>query len=248
MTNKKILNFNSKLNSKERFGLRKLSIGLATVCLGTSFVLLNNQTTYAADEKTPAVQTETAASLNKEENPPAADKSATSTTQVATSTPKTSSSHTETKAEAQPAPQSSVKDANSKKDTTPAPKVAATKQDQPATPACALSSTNINDTNNVTVSTNNTSDMMANNTRGSIHVNVKNAGVYQTNDQAKISISNPDNLLNFSNNSPSLGDDFSTSTDGQGTFTFTYQGKTTSSFSDLNLDLSFTGNNDAVKT
>ena len=259
MTNKKILNFNSKLNSKERFGLRKLSIGLAAVCLGTSFVLLNNQTTYAADEKTPAVQTETAASLNKEENPPAADKSATSTTQVATSTPKTSSSHTETKAEAQPAPQSSVKDANSKKDTTPVPKVAATKQDQPATPAkaipaqaapikTALSSTNINDTNNVTVYTNNTSDMMANNTRGSVHVNVKNAGVYQTNDQAKISISNPDNLLNFNNNSPSLGDDFSTSTDGQGTFTFTYQGKTTSSFSDLNLDLSFTGNNDAVKT
>ena len=81
-----------------------------------------------------------------------------------------------------------MKDANSKKDTTPVPKVAATKQDQPATPAkaipaqaapikTALSSTNINDTNNVTVYTNNTSDMMANNTRGSVHVNVKNAGV-----------------------------------------------------------------------
>lgn len=50
MKDKNDLNFNSKLNSKERFGLRKLSIGLAAVCLGTSFILLNNQTAYAADK------------------------------------------------------------------------------------------------------------------------------------------------------------------------------------------------------
>lgn len=61
--------------------------------------------------------------------------------------------------------------------------------------------------------------MMANSTVGHVLIHVKNAGIYTTNSNATVTISNPDNLLSFSNNAPVLGNDFSTSTNGEGTFT-----------------------------
>lgn len=47
MRHKNDLTFNAKFNGKERFGFRKLSIGLATVALGTTFFLSNGQLVHA---------------------------------------------------------------------------------------------------------------------------------------------------------------------------------------------------------
>ncbi|MGM9904746.1 YSIRK-type signal peptide-containing protein, partial [Lactobacillus sp.] len=43
--------FNAKLNGKEKFGFRKLSLGLAAVALGTSFFVSNGQLVHAADDQ-----------------------------------------------------------------------------------------------------------------------------------------------------------------------------------------------------
>lgn len=40
--------FNAKLYSKQKFGFRKLSIGLSTVALGTSFLFVTNNSVQAA--------------------------------------------------------------------------------------------------------------------------------------------------------------------------------------------------------
>lgn len=47
MTHKNDLNFNAKLNGKEKFGFRKLSAGLAAVALGTTFFLSSGQLVHA---------------------------------------------------------------------------------------------------------------------------------------------------------------------------------------------------------
>lgn len=47
MTHKNDLNFNAKLNGKEKFGFRKLSAGLAAVVLGTTFFLSSGQLVHA---------------------------------------------------------------------------------------------------------------------------------------------------------------------------------------------------------
>lgn len=56
MKRKNDLTFNAKFNGKERFGFRKLSIGLATVALGTTFFLSNGQLVHA-DENDSSQQT-----------------------------------------------------------------------------------------------------------------------------------------------------------------------------------------------
>lgn len=47
MTHKNDLNFNAKLNGKEKFCFRKLSVGLAAVALGTTFFLSSGQLVHA---------------------------------------------------------------------------------------------------------------------------------------------------------------------------------------------------------
>ncbi|MCD5529838.1 YSIRK-type signal peptide-containing protein [Lactobacillus delbrueckii subsp. lactis] len=47
MSHKHDPNFNSKLNGKEKFGFRKLSIGLAAVALDTSFFVGSGQLVQA---------------------------------------------------------------------------------------------------------------------------------------------------------------------------------------------------------
>lgn len=47
MKHKNDLTFNAKFNGKERFGFRKLSIGLVTAALGTTFFLSNGQLVHA---------------------------------------------------------------------------------------------------------------------------------------------------------------------------------------------------------
>ncbi|TDG62988.1 YSIRK-type signal peptide-containing protein [Lactobacillus delbrueckii] len=47
MSHKRDPNFNSKLNGKEKFGFRKLSIGPVAVALGTSFFVGSGQLVQA---------------------------------------------------------------------------------------------------------------------------------------------------------------------------------------------------------
>lgn len=279
MKDKNNLNFNSKLNSKERFGLRKLSIGLAAVCLGTSFVLLNNQTAYAADENQAQKNVEniskpTTNSVEKTDNEVATESNLKRLLQEK-QTLKANSQFEETsnqvlqnnnqqtspqisnksnienvrnnqEAEKLPTPLSLTKSTSS--ETSPKNQATTNQSSIAKAKTSEFTNTDISNSKNIAITSSNTSDMMANSTSGHVLIHVKNAGIYTTNSSATVTISNPDNLLSFSNNAPVLGNDFSTSTNGEGTFTFTYIGKVTSTFDDLNLDLAITGNNDAVKT
>ncbi|WP_242367758.1 mucin-binding protein [Lactobacillus intestinalis] len=279
MKDKNDLNFNSKLNSKERFGLRKLSIGLAAVCLGTSFILLNNQTAYAADKNQAQKNVENISksntnSVEKTDNEGATESNLKQLLQEkqpskANSQLEETSNQVLQNNNQQTNPQvsnkSNIENAHnnqeSEKVTTSlslnestsfetSPKNQATTNQSSIAKAKSseFTNTDISNSKNITITSSNTSDMMANSTSGHVLIHVKNAGIYTTNSNATVTISNPDNLLSFSNNAPVLGNDFSTSTNGEGTFTFTYIGKVTSTFDDLNLDLAITGNNDAVKT
>lgn len=49
MSHKNDLSFIAKLNGKEKFSLRKLSVGLVTVALGTTFFLESSNTAHAAE-------------------------------------------------------------------------------------------------------------------------------------------------------------------------------------------------------
>ena len=50
MEHKNDLFFITKLNGKEKFSFRKLSVGLVTVALGTTFFLASGQIVQAADQ------------------------------------------------------------------------------------------------------------------------------------------------------------------------------------------------------
>ncbi|WP_375647888.1 hypothetical protein [Lactobacillus delbrueckii] len=50
MSHKHDPNFNNKLNGKEKFGFRKLSIVLVAVALYTSFFVGSGQLVHAADD------------------------------------------------------------------------------------------------------------------------------------------------------------------------------------------------------
>lgn len=52
MSHKNDLSFIAKLNGKEKFSLRKLSVGLVTVALGTTFFLESSNTAHAAEVDT----------------------------------------------------------------------------------------------------------------------------------------------------------------------------------------------------
>ncbi len=279
MKDKNNLNFNSKLNSKERFGLRKLSIGLAAVCLGSSFVLLNNQTAYAADENQAQKDVENISKPNTNSVEKTDNKVATksnlkqllqekqtlkansqleeTSNQVLQNNNQQTNPQVSNKSnienvrnnqEAEKVPTSLSLNESVSFETSPKNQATTNQSSIAKAKSSEFTNTDISNSKNITITSSNTSDMMANSTSGHVLIHVKNAGIYTTNSNATVTISNPDNLLSFSNNAPVLGNDFSTSTNGEGTFTFTYIGKVTSTFDDLNLDLAITGNNDAVKT
>lgn len=50
MKHKNDLEFNAKLNGKQKFALRKLTVGLTTVMLGTTFAITSQSATAHADE------------------------------------------------------------------------------------------------------------------------------------------------------------------------------------------------------
>lgn len=92
MSHKHDPNFNSKLNGKEKFGFRKLSIGLAAVALDTSFFVGSGQLVHAADDTATetVVQQANASSTTVEEST-----SSESTTETAPAEKTNSESTTE---------------------------------------------------------------------------------------------------------------------------------------------------------
>ncbi len=54
MKHKNDLFFITKLNGKEKFSFRKISVGLVTVALGTTFFLASSNTVQAADQNNTA--------------------------------------------------------------------------------------------------------------------------------------------------------------------------------------------------
>ena len=76
MKHKNNLSFNAKLNGKQKFGFRKLSVGLAAVALGTTFFLSNGQLVHAdvenntqtSEAKTEEVDSQSQSTPNQDEH------------------------------------------------------------------------------------------------------------------------------------------------------------------------------------
>lgn len=77
--------FNSKLNGKEKFGFRKLSIGLVAVALDTSFFVGSGQLVHAADD----TATETVVQQGNASDSSSADTSSSTTVEESTSSKST---------------------------------------------------------------------------------------------------------------------------------------------------------------
>lgn len=136
MSHKHDPNFNAKLNGKEKFGFRKLSIGLAAVALGTSFFVSNGQLVHAADD----TATETVAQQSSASDNSSADTSSTTTvaesinsetTPVETAPAKSTSSESTT--ENAPAEKTSSETAT--EETTPAEKTSSESTTEETAPA-----------------------------------------------------------------------------------------------------------------
>ncbi|WP_201336092.1 YSIRK-type signal peptide-containing protein, partial [Lactobacillus nasalidis] len=94
MRHKHDLNFNAKLYGKEKFGFRKLSVGLAAVALGTCFVLNSGQLVSAADNATEtAVQQSASQSSSATDTSTGISSADTATTSADTSAESTSQSN-----------------------------------------------------------------------------------------------------------------------------------------------------------
>ena len=76
MKHKNDLSFNAKLNGKQKFSFRKLSVGLAAVALGTTFFLSNGQLVHAdvenntqtSEAKTEEVDSQSQSTPNQDEH------------------------------------------------------------------------------------------------------------------------------------------------------------------------------------
>ena len=85
MSHKHDPNFNSKLNGKEKFGFRKLLIGLVAVALDTSFFVGSGQLVQAADD----TATETVVQQGNASDSSPADTSSSTTVEESTSSEST---------------------------------------------------------------------------------------------------------------------------------------------------------------
>ncbi|CAH1705415.1 conserved protein of unknown function [Lactobacillus delbrueckii subsp. delbrueckii] len=85
MSHKHDPNFNSKLNGKEKFGFRKLSIDLVAVALDTSFFVGSEQLVHAADD----TATETVVQQGNASDSSSADTSYSTTVEESTSSEST---------------------------------------------------------------------------------------------------------------------------------------------------------------
>lgn len=230
MKHKNDLFFITKLNGKEKFSFRKISVGLVTVALGTTFFLESGQTVQAADQSNNDSQQNTTINQNSA-NP---DNSRTLTIQKSettnTANNTTGSSNNET---------NSSYENNSKQNTTNN-----LKNDKPTLQQEATAPVQI------TGSSTNTS-LIADVTQGSFSVHVANDSshpiIINHNQQVNVSVADSDNLLKFDVNATKIGnfDVGVNNNSGTKNFTFTYTGSDNGVLSGFDATFPFVAVNSA---
>lgn len=252
MSHKNDLSFIAKLNGKEKFSLRKLSVGLVTVALGTTFFLESSNTTHAAEVNT------TNQNITSQENISESTKSSTLNIQK-------NNTSEDNKNDVKTLPtqeQTSASQTNKNSETNNQElNVLAAKsetQNNKATQANILEekvqATNETQATAVTITgAEPNKSMMANVTQGSIKVHVntdENKPITINNGQkVTVSISDTNNLLRFGN-IPSKWNYFvltASQTNTDKTFTFTYTGNDDGVLSGFNPRFTFTADNKATK-
>lgn len=252
MSHKNDLSFIAKLNGKEKFSLRKLSVGLVTVALGTTFFLESSNTTHAAEVNT------TNQNVTSQENTSESTKSSTLNIQK-----NNTSEDNKNDVKALPTQeQTSASQTNKNSETNNQElNVLAAKsetQNNKATQANILEekvqATNETQATAVTITgTEPNKSMMANVTQGSIKVHVntdENKPITINNGQkVTVSISDTNNLLRFGS-TPSKINYFAittSQTNTDKTFTFTYTGNDDGVLSGFDSAFTFTADNKATK-
>ncbi|GIL33755.1 hypothetical protein PGA11657_16840 [Lactobacillus paragasseri] len=256
MSHKNDLSFIAKLNGKEKFSLRKLSVGLVTVALGTTFFLESSNTAHAAEVDT------TNQNVTSQESTSDSLKSRTLNIQK---TKATEDSTTSTKP-VQNNEQTSVNQTSKNSGTTVRQEtnLLATKSEKANTTQASAQAINFEEKIQTTTDQNQSTavsitgddvnkSMMANVTQGTIrvHINQNKENPITINNGQKItvSIAATNNLLRFST-TPSKINDFEISTSQTNTnkiFTFTYTGSDDGILSNFNPTFYFTADNDATK-
>ena len=256
MSHKNDLSFIAKLNGKEKFSLRKLSVGLVTVALGTTFFLESSNTAHAAEVDT------TNQNVTSQESTSDSLKSRTLNIQK---TKATEDSTTSTKP-VQNNEQTSVNQTSKNSGTTVRQEtnLLATKSEKANTTQASAQAINFEEKIQTTTDQNQSTavsitgddvnkSMMANVTQGTIrvHINQNKENPITINNGQKItvSIAATNNLLRFST-PPSKINDFEISTSQTNTnkiFTFTYTGSYDGILSNFNPTFYFTADNDATK-
>lgn len=252
MSHKNDLSFIAKLNGKEKFSLRKLSVGLVTVALGTTFFLESSNTTHAAEVNT------TNQNVTSQENTSESTKSSTLNIQK-----NNTSEDNKNDVKALPTQeQTSASQTNKNSETNNQElNVLAAKsetQNNKATQANILEekvqATNETQATAVTITgAEPNKSMMANVTQGSIKVHVntdENKPITINNGQkVTVSISDTNNLLRFGS-TPSKINYFAittSQTNTDKTFTFTYTGNDDGVLSGFDSAFTFTADNKATK-
>ena len=256
MSHKNDLSFIAKLNGKEKFSLRKLSVGLVTVALGTTFFLESSNTAHAAEVDT------TNQNVTSQESTSDSLKSRTLNIQK---TKATEDSTTSTKP-VQNNEQTSVNQTSKNSEATfrQETNLLATKSEKANTTQASAQAINFEEKIQTTTDQNQSTavsitgddankSMMANVTQGTIrvHINQNKENHITINNGQKItvSIAATNNLLRFST-PPSKINDFEISTSQTNTnkiFTFTYTGSDDGILSNFNPTFYFTADNDATK-
>ena len=252
MSHKNDLSFIAKLNGKEKFSLRKLSVGLVTVALGTTFFLESSNTAHAAEGNT------TSQNVTSQENTSESTKSSTLNIQK-----NNTSEDNKNDVKALPTQeQTSASQTNKNSDTNNQElNVLAAKsetQNNKATQANILEekvqATNETQATAVTITgAEPNKSMMANVTQRSIKVHVntdENKPITINNGQkVTVSISYTNNLLRFGS-TPSKINYFAittSQTNTDKTFTFTYTGNDDGVLSGFDSAFTFTADNKATK-
>ena len=256
MSHKNDLSFIAKLNGKEKFSLRKLSVGLVTVALGTTFFLENSNTAHAAEVNTTSQnvtsQENTSDSLksrtlNIQKTKAKAD--STTSTKTVQNNEQTSVNQTSKNNEASVKQETNLLTTNSEKtNTTQASAQAINFEEKVQT------TTDQNQSATVSITGDDANkSMMANVTQGTIRVHInqneKNPITINNGQKITVSIDDTNNLLHFST-TPSKSNDFEISTSQTNTqkiFTFTYTGSDDGILSGFDSTFPFTADNEATK-
>ena len=254
MSHKTDFSFIAKLNGKEKFSLRKLSVGLVTVALGTTFFLESSNTAHAAEVDTTNQNVTSQESTSDSLKSRTLNIQKTKATEDATTSTKTVQNNEQTSVNQT----SKNNEATVKQETN----LLATKSEKATTTQASAQAINFEEKVQATTDQNQSTavsitgddankSMMANVTQGRVYIkqNKENPITINNGQKITVSIAATNNLLRFST-PPSKINDFEISTSQTNTnkiFTFTYTGSDDGILSNFNPTFYFTADNDATK-